>query len=338
MADAVMCRVDLNHGRKVLSCRPGLTLFAALRINKMYLPTGCGARGRCGQCRVKVLAGDANPPTDSEIAIIPEADRAAGFRLGCQLRLSGDLETEVPEAVFQAGEYAATLEAAIPLTHDIRRFVFAPEPGIRIPHQAGQFLNLATKLPEGGGQVVRCFSFATPSRVEDKVEIIVRLNPKGVMTPHLFGQAKPGDRFSIFAPFGEFILREGNAPCIWIAGGSGLSPFLGMLQDLIDRGSERPVHLFFGAVEPGDLYYTDYFQEISQKHPWFSFTPALSGKGRCEACREYGLITDVVARYIADPAQAEGYICGSPGMIKACIAVLVGKGMDHARIYFDRFS
>ncbi len=338
MAEIATCRVDLNHGKAVLDCRPGMTLFAALRTHKLYLPTGCGARGLCGQCKVKLLAGEANPHTDSETRLVNDDDRAAGFRLGCQLRLSGDLAVEIPEQVFGAKPFAVEVDAVTPLTYDIRRFGFALEDGERIPHRAGQFINLMAKIPAAKAQVIRCFSFATPPSVDNRVDIIVRLNPHGVMTPYLFNEVRIGDKLSLIAPFGAFHLRDTKAPCIWIAGGSGLSPFLGMLQDLIEQNrQDRPVHLFFGAVKPADLYYVDLLGEIAKQHPWFQFTPALSGNEHCDTCREYGLITEVVARRVADASSCEGYLCGSPGMVQACIKVLTEKGVDKANIFFDRF-
>jgi Na+-transporting NADH:ubiquinone oxidoreductase subunit F len=338
MADIKTCTVDINDGRIALECRQGMTLFAALRMNKIHLPTGCGARGLCGQCKVKLIRGDADLLTDSEMKLIPEEERLGGARLGCQLRLSGDLAVRVPEYVFDAKPHPAVIDSITNLTHDIKRFGLALEPGDSIPHRAGQFINLVAKIPGGNTQIVRCFSFATPASVRDRIDIIVRLNPKGVMTPYLFTQARLGEQLSVIAPFGEFVLRDGDLPCIWIAGGSGLSPFLGMLQDMIDKGVDnRRVHLFFGAVKPNDLYYVDLFNNMSNQHPWFTFTPALSGEEHTDACRDYGLITDVVARHVGDASGCEGYLCGSPGMIGACLKVLSEKGVRRDRIFYDRF-
>lgn len=331
------CIVEVNNGARTLECRQGMTLFAALRTHKILLPTGCGAKGLCGQCKVRLLKGEGGLFTDAEVRLLSEEERAQGMRLGCQLRLSGDIAIEVPQFVFQAREHEATLASVTPLTYDIRRFSFALDPGDAIPHRSGQFLTLSVKVPEAKAQVMRCFSFATQSSVIDHVDIIVRRNPKGVLTPHLFEHAAPGDRMKIIAPYGDFYLRDGHSPCIWIAGGSGLSPFLGMVHDMVDQQLERPVHLFFGAVLPKDLYYVELLNTIARQHPWFSFTPALSGDERCECCRDYGLITDVVAKYVGDAADSEGYLCGSPGMIAACLKVLAEKGMPREKIYYDRF-
>ncbi len=334
---AAQCALDVNNGRLRLTGRADMTVFAALRSQKVLLPTGCGARGMCGQCKIRVVDGGAGLLTDAEAKLLTEAERARGLRLACQARLAGDLRIEIPDYVFAAREHEATLKEIIPLTRDVKRFSFALPEGDGIPHRAGQFLTLACKIPGEQGLTMRCFSFATPSGVTESVDIIVRENPRGVMTPHLFTAAQPGDAFRIIAPYGEFYLRDGSAPCVWIAGGSGLSPFLGMVRDMIDHGVERPVHLFFGAVLPSDLYYVDLLDGIAAQHEWFRFTPALSGSERSDRCRDYGLITDVVAKHIGDASGSEGYLCGSPGMIAACLKVLGEKGMPRDRIFYDRF-
>lgn len=331
------CTVTINKGQKHVESRPGMTLFAALRASGILLPTGCGARGVCGQCKVTVSGGQADLMTDNEVRIIPEDERAQGKRLACQLRLTGDLDIEVPQYVFDAREHAVTLAEIIPLTYDIKRFCFTLEDGDAVPHRAGQFLTLVARVPEQKGVVMRCFSFTTPPQVTNKVDIIVRRNPRGIMTPFLLEEAQVGERMKIIGPYGDFFLRDGASPCVWIAGGSGLSPFIGMLQDMLDKGTPRPVHLFFGAVLPKDLYYVELLNDIASKNDWFRFTPALSGDERIKECTDYGLITDVVARHIGDAAGMEGYLCGGPGMIGACVKLLTEKGMHRDHIYYDRF-
>ena len=71
---------------------------------------------------------------------------------------------------------------------------------------------------------------------------------------------------------------------------------------------------------------------------WFEFIPALSGKDITDWDGQKGLITDVVRRNVEDDSDAEAYLCGSPGMIDAAIAVLHEKGISDERIFFDKFA
>ena len=49
------------------------------------------------------------------------------------------------------------------------------------------------------------------------------------------------------------------------------------------------------------------------------------------------LITEVVDRHVTDGSNVEAYLCGSPGMIDACIRVLLSKGVAEENIYYDKF-
>jgi Na+-transporting NADH:ubiquinone oxidoreductase subunit F len=73
--------------------------------------------------------------------------------------------------------------------------------------------------------------------------------------------------------------------------------------------------------------------------PSFKFVPALSEplpEDKWEG--EVGLITEVVRRGVKNASESEAYLCGSPGMIDACIKVLKELGVPDERIYFDKFS
>ena len=102
--------------------------------------------------------------------------------------------------------------------------------------------------------------------------------------------------------------------------------------------SDDQRHDALGAVNPRDLYYVAEFTRLAQQHDWFEFIPALSGDEVGDLPYERGLITDVVDRSCQSLSEHEGYLCGSPGMIDACIRVLTGNGMPEAQVFYDKFS
>ncbi|MDT3360185.1 MAG: oxidoreductase, partial [Spirochaetota bacterium] len=53
---------------------------------------------------------------------------------------------------------------------------------------------------------------------------------------------------------------------------------------------------------------------------------------------EVGLITDVVRRMVKDGPNSEAYLCGSPGMINACMTVLTELNVAEENIFYDKFS
>ena len=101
----------------------------------------------------------------------------------------------------------------------------------------------------------------------------------------------------------------------------------------------RNVKYFFGAKSARDLYYTEELNELSKKFPKFQYIPALSEpKPEDNWKGQVGLITQVVDRNNGDLSDVEAYLCGSPGMINACVEVLKKHNMKDENIHYDKFS
>ena len=80
-------------------------------------------------------------------------------------------------------------------------------------------------------------------------------------------------------------------------------------------------------------------REFERTLPSFRFVPALSEPGEGEEWEgETGLITEVVDRHVPTGENVEAYLCGSPGMIDACVKVLTAKGVPESLIYYDKFA
>ena len=101
----------------------------------------------------------------------------------------------------------------------------------------------------------------------------------------------------------------------------------------------RRTRYFFGARAVRDLFCVERLREFERDLPDFRFIPALSEPQPGDDWKgETGLITDVVGRHYTDCADKEAYLCGSPGMIDACIKVLAPRGLPGDRIFFDKFA
>ena len=95
---------------------------------------------------------------------------------------------------------------------------------------------------------------------------------------------------------------------------------------------------FFGAKASKDLFYVDVMRDIQSKHENIRFIPALSEPDPADKWDgEKGLITEVMARNLPDASNTECYLCGSPGMIDACIKVLKAKEAAEEMIFYDKF-
>ena len=96
------------------------------------------------------------------------------------------------------------------------------------------------------------------ARAPTRSAFLIRNTTHGVLTTYLRDRAKPGDKIEFNGPLGSFYLREIKRPVLFLAGGTGLAPFLSMLDKIEqDGGSEHPIHLIFGVTNDADLVKVD---------------------------------------------------------------------------------
>jgi len=288
---------------------------------------------------VKVLS-DAGPYTAREEALLSDADRLAGMRLACQVRVERDLRITIPDEFFHAREYKAEVVALRDLTPDIREITLQLRSPPVMDFKAGQYIQFRIPPYATVRRVTeRAYSIASPPSAHGRLELEIRQVLNGVGTTYIFNHLKLHAPVVFNGPYGNFFLHESARDIILIAGGSGMAPMKAMLGDMQDRKIRRNVRYFFGARARHDLFLLDEMQALEQSLPDFRFIPALSKPLPEDQWNgETGLITEVLERHLKDQYPGEAYLCGSPAMIQACINVLRKKGVADSRIFYDTFA
>jgi Na+-transporting NADH:ubiquinone oxidoreductase subunit F len=336
--------IDINDGAREQVVDGGGKLLSALVQDGIFIPSACGGRGSCGYCTVKVDSGG-GPVLPIENGWIKPAEIDAGQRLSCQIKLREDIRIHIPDELFLIKEYEGEVTSVVDLTHDIKEVKITLLDPSEIEYQTGQYMQLT--VPEYGDvdeSVYRAYSMSSCELDKDCVEFLIRYIPEGICTTWVHQYMRAGDNVNLNGPHGDFYLRDTDRPIIMIAGGSGMAPMKGMLAKMAVDRNPRQVRYFFGAASTRDLYYLDLMAEFEKKIPNFKFIPAVGAppgvkiEDEGEWHGEKGLITEVVDRLTDNAEEAEAYLCGSPGMIDACIAVLKKKGMPEDQIFFDKFT
>lgn len=326
--------LTINEKKKIEIKSPD-TILNTLNANKIFIPSACGGKATCGFCKVKVIegGGDLKP---TEEPFINMEEREQGVRLSCQVRINGAVKIQVPEGMMEATEYKARVEEITDLTYDIKLIRFKLMDPDTMFFKPGQYAQL--RVPGIG--VIRAYSIASDRKDQHHIELIIREVPKGQATSFVHKAMEEGDNIFLTGPYGDFFLQEdSDKDIVCIAGGSGKAPIRSILFALKDQGMKRKVKYFFGARSKRDLYMTEEFEALEKEFPNFEYIPALSDpvdEDKWEG--EVGLITDVLDRNVDDLSKHEAYLCGSPGMIKACINVLEKHDIKDENVYFDNFS
>ena len=323
-----------------LETSSGASILETCAAHGILLPSACGGRGFCGRCAVAVVSGDLTPPTAAEENKILGSDRAQGLRLACQARLKSDVAIRLDPEILAVRRHTGTLVAKTLVTPDIAHLRIAVEARPPFTFRAGQYIQFeAAVSPPPAKPALRAYSMATDPGDPRHIELMVRHVPNGVCSTWIHQKLQPGQPVAFRGPFGNFHLSGTSAPMVGIAGSSGMAPLRSIFHDMLRRGIQRPALFFFGARTRQDLFLLDEWAGFEKQAPWFRFIPVLSDEpANSPWTGERGLVTDAVGRQLPDLTGREAYLCGSPGMIDAAMAILTARGLPADHVFYDKFS
>jgi CDP-4-dehydro-6-deoxyglucose reductase len=290
-------------------------LEAALRQG-LTLPYGC-RDGACGACRGKVLSGEVDHGKAQPHAL-SEADKAAGITLFCCAKPKGDLTIECKQLSSDRDIPVKTLPARVEklekLAPDVIEMHLRLPASERLQFLAGQYIDILLK---DGRR--RSFSLANAPHDDSFLQLHIRHVPGGVFTEQVFSTMKARDILRFNGPHGSFYLREDSKkPMVFLAGGTGFAPIKSLVEHALHEGSERPIHLYWGARTKADLYQNDLPEQWTAKHPHIRYIPVLSDPAPGDGWQgRTGFVHRAVMADLPDLSGFQVYACGSPAMVDA---------------------
>jgi benzoate/toluate 1,2-dioxygenase reductase component len=327
-------RIALNFEDGVtrfIDARPDeLVADAAYRLG-LNIPMDC-RDGACGTCKCQCESGDYTLGSYIDDAMT-EDEAKEGFVLTCQMKATSDCVIRIPASStvckVKAGAIAAEMVEARKLSpSSIGVVVKLAEPMAYLP---GQYVNMSVP----GTAQTRSYSFSSMPK-DGVVEFLVRNIPNGLMSSYLSGAAKPGDQLTLTGPIGSFYLRDVARPILMLAGGTGLAPFLAMLEVLRDKGATQPIHMIYGVTNDADLVEVDKLTAFAAAIPGFTFVTvvadAASGHDR------KGYVTHHMPDAVLHDGNVDLYLCGPPPMVDAVRGYLAEKGLKPASFHFEKFN
>lgn len=135
--------ITLN-GDKQLNVDQGSSIMATLNENGIYLPSACGGKASCGQCKLQVLSGGGEI-LDSERPHFTRKQIKENWRLGCQCKVKGDMSVKVPESVMGVKEWECTVLSNKNVSSFIKEFKVALPPGEHMDFVPGSYAQI--KIP-----------------------------------------------------------------------------------------------------------------------------------------------------------------------------------------------
>ena len=132
------------NGDKQMTVDQGSSVMATLNENGVFLPSACGGKASCGQCKVQVVEGGGEI-LDSERPHFSRKEIKDHWRLGCQCKVKGDMSLKVPESVMGVKEWECTVISNKNVSSFIKEFKVALPPGEHMDFIPGSYAQI--KIP-----------------------------------------------------------------------------------------------------------------------------------------------------------------------------------------------
>jgi CDP-4-dehydro-6-deoxyglucose reductase len=244
--------------------------------------------------------------------------------------------------MFRSEPFEAKLVSARMLSPFVRELVLEREDGGPFQYAAGQWVNLV--LPLESGEVKRAYSVASaPVAASSRFEIAVTKVSGGAGSQYLH-DLEIGSKLRAIGPQGLFTrAAEDEAPALFVATGTGITPLRAMLQAAIAE-VKVPLWLLFGARVEADVLYRDEFEKWTREVPGFRYEVTLSQPsdawtGRRGYVQEH--VTELLGalREKSTPATPHLYVCGLERMVKA-VRDLARENLavDRKHVHTERYD
>ena len=134
-------KIDINGGKKTLDVTPGGNLMGTLANNQIFLPSACGGKANCGQCKVQVFEGGGEIlPT--ETGFFNRKQIKEGWRLGCQVKVKDNLKIQVAESALSVKKLECEVISNKNVATFIKEFTVKLPEGENLEFKSGEYIQI----------------------------------------------------------------------------------------------------------------------------------------------------------------------------------------------------
>lgn len=190
---------------------------------------------------------------------------------------------------------------------DIRILTIQLPKGTPFAYRPGQYVEIMVH----GEFSPRHFSIANAPRADNTIDIHVR-NTGGAVSHFLCSEIREAHPVTLSNPMGNMYLRTHDRTIVMIAGGTGIAPFLAMIEQ---AGAIHPMHLYWGMDDAEQFY----------------IKPHITGLSVTTCHDQYP-----VDAYLQNPINgADIYLSGPPVMVTESRVKLLAAGVEPSNIIHD---
>jgi len=355
----------------------GGKLLGTLASKGIFLASACGGGGTCAQCRCQIPEGGGGILSTEE-GHFTRGEISDNWRLSCQVAVKQDMKIQIPEDAIGVQRWECEVTSNPNVATFIKELNLKLPEGAAVDFRAGGYVQLEippyemdykeidveseyhedwdrfdvwkhhAKVSE---TTIRAYSMANYPQEKGILKFNIRIAspppgmdvPPGKMSSYVFN-LKPGDKLTVFGPYGDFFVQDTPAEKIWIGGGAGMAPLRSQIFDELKRkNSKTKMSYWYGARSLREMFYTEEFDQLAADCDNFEWHVALSDPLPEDNFEGHiGFIHQVVFdNYLKDhpsPEDCEYYLCGPPPMVAAVLQMLDDLGVEPENIRLDDFG
>jgi ferredoxin--NADP+ reductase len=204
------------------------------------------------------------------------------------------------------------------------------------PFNPGQYATLGLVGLEDK-LVQRPMSISSSADRLDEYEFFIRLVEGGEFTPLLW-ERRVGDPINIKGAKGRFVLQDDGRTGVLVASGTGLAPFMSMIETLRDRGQTRDLVLLHGVSHDYDLAWRSQLEALAGSGSFpVRYAGTVSRPQNCPSWtgltgRVEAIVEGQLEQHGLTPENATIYLCGNPDMIEAVEAMASARGFPPEQV------
>lgn len=203
------------------------------------------------------------------------------------------------------------------------------------PFRPGQFCSI--RVAEG---FFRAYSIASDYKNFSEYKFLVSISHEGIGANY-FKKLKIGDEVDFLGPNGHFFIKTPVAEnLIFCATGTGIAPFIPMIEFLVDNKCDSKIALIHGMKHENNLeFYTEIHKEFKNKCPNFISKIYISKPNSSKPNFNIGRITDEIKKLdLSKHSKTHFYLCGHPDMVQEISIYLLENGIPEENIISEEFT
>ena len=206
------------------------------------------------------------------------------------------------------------------------------------PFLAGQYIPLFVEID--GIRTSRPYSISSQPKQTGFYDITVRRVPDGLVSNFLMDRVKADDIIESAGPQGNFFFNPlyHDRHMVCIAGGSGITPFMSMIREIVECGLDRHITLIYGNRELDDVIFHNELESLSKRFDNITYIPVIekpaqSYQGAC------GFINAALIKEVLASMQDKTFfLCGPQGMYDFCLPELESLGIPKRKIRKEMYG